>query len=147
MGIYEELSTLDEKSPTPQKGKGPAKGKGEISKSTDKSVDKPVGQSTDQSTDESTSQTSDPLAEPESLGSIVERPRAFYITEKIDRWLDEGVRHLQDMGLHKMDRSVLINGLLHDPKIFKPINLDANRKRFMAHLTNKMLKRARPADS
>lgn len=135
MGIYDELSTLDEQPSTRI-----------IKPKTPKTSGKKVGKSTDQSTDQSTNQSkkraNDPLDEIESLGPIVERPRAFYITAKIDRWLDEAVRKLQKQGLHKMDRSVLVNGLLHDSELYNSQSLTKIKKRFMAHLTNKMLKRA-----
>ena len=121
MGVYDDLSKLDSKSPTPRisdnsKMKKQEKRKNKITtnQSNDQSTSRPVGQSTSQSTDQ--------LSRIDSLGPIVDRPRAFYITLKVDHWLDEGVRYLKANGMHKIDRSVLLNSLLHtipSPKMSK----------------------------
>jgi hypothetical protein len=97
---------------------------------TDRSIDRSIGW----------------LVDIETLGPVVERPRAFYITEQVDRWLDEAVRYLKRKGLHKVDRSVLVNAILHNPALFSPGALDAMRARLLAHLTNKSLKRAESSD-
>ena len=145
MGVYDDLSKLDSKSPTPQssdnsKTKKQEKRKIKIAtdQSNDQSTSRPVGQSTSQSTDQ--------LSRIDSLGPIVDRPRAFYITLKVDHWLDEGVRYLKTKGMHKMDRSVLLNSLLHNHLLFKPNSLDKIRNELLAHLTNKSLKRGEPFD-
>lgn len=140
MGIYDDLSNLDDRSPTP--GVAKTSKKKRAIKKTSKSTDQPTEQSTNRPVNRLTDQSIDV----ETLGSIVERPRAFYITLKVDRWLDEGVRHLRKKGLHKMDRSVLLNALLHDENLFKPKALDQMRKRFLAHLTNRSLKRVQSTD-
>ena len=64
----------------------------------------------------------------------------------MDRWLDEAVRHLRDKGMHKMDRSILVNTLLHNPDLYKPGSLDLITKRLLAHMTNRALKRAQSTD-
>jgi len=144
MGIYDDLAKLDQQSPSPKADPASRLPKNKKQKESS-SVPQPIGQSTNQpigqSTNQSTSQSIDPLLEIEQLGPIVERPRAFYITQKLDQWLDEAVRGLKETGLHKIDRSVLVNGLLHDPDLFKIQYLEGLRKRFLAHLTNKSLKR------
>src|SRR4051794_7327532 len=68
----------------------PQKTGGEIS-------DQSTSQSTDQSTDQSTGQSTDrqenrPANYP---SAIVDRPKAFYITERLDRNLDAAVRYFQ----------------------------------------------------
>ena len=123
-----------------QKSKKTRRKKPAIKKEEEKEQ-KTVNQSVDQSTNQSTSQSIDPLADVDNLGAIVPRPRAFYITEKLDRMLDDAVKYLQDKGIHKADRSVLVNAMLHDPSLFKPKGLDKLRSRVLAHLTNKSLKR------
>jgi len=150
MGIYDELSKLDSESPTP-KVAGVAVDKKVIIKSKSKDI---VDQSTDQSTNRSTNRPTnrlttwltDPIADVDELGSVVERPRAFYITQKVDVWLDEAVRYLRGKGLNKVDRSVLINALLHNEGLYKPRFLNRIRKRLLAHLTNKSLKRVQSTD-
>jgi hypothetical protein len=148
MGIYDELARLDSPSPSrkarrkkvkPDKGKArKPKQKSETSQSAARPTSRSVGQSTDQSTT--------PLTDVDALGSVVDRPRAFYITQKVDRWLDEGVRYLRERGMHKADRSVLVNALMHDPNLFKPKHMDSIRQRLLAHLTNKSLKRVQSTD-
>src|SRR5437870_2209322 len=83
---------------------------------------KPVSsvQSTNRSTDQSTGQpTSQPpnrsISQPASASrsKIVDKPKAFYITERLDKRLDEAVRYFQEKhGIKKVDRSTLVNVLL-----------------------------------
>jgi hypothetical protein len=145
MGIYDQLQTISTYSPTPKgtpkpKERIPVEAKKETknnqstSQSTDQSTNRPIGKSIDQSTD--------PLTEVDELGPVVEKPKAFYITQKVDRWLDEAARYCQEKGLYKVDRSILVNALLHNPELFKPESLNGLRNRLLAHLTNKSLKRA-----
>ena len=146
MGIYDDLSKLDIESPTPRIA---AKSKPEKKEGALKNIT-PVDQSNDQSTNrpatQSANRSTDQLSRIDSLGPIVDRPRAFYITLKVDHWLDEGVRYLKVKGMHKMDRSVLLNSLLHNPLLFKPSSLEKIRNKLLAHLTNKSLKRGEPFD-
>ena len=112
----------------------------------DRPTDQPVDRSTDQPTAQSTSQSTDrPIGKSftvDALGPVVARPSSFYITQKLDRWLDEGVRYLREKGLHKADRSVLVNTLLHDPDLYKPAKLDKLRERVLVHMTNRTLRRS-----
>ena len=82
----------------------------------------------------------------DELGPVVEKPKSFYVTHKIDRWLDEAVRYLKAKGLHKADRSVLVNALLHDPDHYTPEALDKLRPKLLVHLTNKGLKRVQSSE-
>ena len=145
MGIYDELQRINTDSPAPMvtpkpKEKKPVEAKGEIknnqstSQSTDQLTNRPINPPIDQQTNR--------LIEVDELGPVVEKPKAFYITKKVDRWLDEAVRYLQEKGLYKVDRSILVNALLHKPELFKPDSLDGIRSQLLAHLTNKSLKRA-----
>jgi hypothetical protein len=108
-----------------------------IDPSSDPSTDRPIDRSTRQSTEPGSKETESV----DALGPVVDRPHAFYITAKVDRWLDEAVRYLKEKGLHKADRSVLVNALLHDPDLYQPAALDEIRAKLLAHLTNKSLKR------
>ena len=99
------------------------------------------GQSTGQSTDQSTNRSIDQSIDIDDLGPVVGKPRAFYITQQLDKWLDDAVRHFQSKGIQKVDRSVVVNALLHNPTHFDKINLDNLRKIILLHLTNKALKR------
>ncbi len=135
MSVYDELAKLDALSPTKSGARKGRKPRGqESSQSTDRSTGRPIDQSTNWPTDV------------EDLGPVVGKPRAFYVTQKVDRWLDEGVRYLKGKGLHKADRSVLVNSLLHNPGLFKPGFLDQIKRRLLAHLTNRSLRRDQSTD-
>src|SRR5690242_19333248 len=91
-----------ETSPTPL----PAKSKGSPQKARAKS--KLTNQSTGQSTNQLIGQ---PISRP--FTKIVDRPKAFYITEGLDEKLDKAVTYLQKKhGIKKVDRSVIVNALL-----------------------------------
>jgi hypothetical protein len=149
MGIYDQLQTISAQSPTPKVTHKPKEGETVKAKKEIK-----TNQSTSQSTDQLTNRPTDrPVHRPidqltnrptdvDELGPVVEKPKAFYITKKVDRLLDEAVRYLQEKGLYKVDRSILVNALLHKPELFKPDSLDGIRSQLLAHLTNKSLKRA-----
>jgi len=109
--------------------------------SVPKQQDQSPRQSISQPTNRPVSQPTDQLTDVDELGPVVDRPKALYITRKVDAWLDDAVRHLQSKGLHKMDRSVLTNAILHDPKLYSPKHLKQLRTRLLAHLTNKSLRR------
>ena len=156
MGVYDDLSKLDSDSPTPKLGAA-QKSRTKESKAR-KETNAPVDQSTDQSTNQLTNRPIDRQIDQltnwlaysdldvSKLGPVVERPRAFYITQKVDNWLDEAVRYLRQKGMHKVDRSVLINALLHNQDLFKPRFLNKISKILLAHMTNKSLKRAQSTD-
>ena len=136
MGIYDELAKLDATAPVPKKTQ-----RGPRVKKKQKS-----GETTSRSSDQSTNRPTDKLSDIDSLGAVVARPRAFYITQRVDRWLDEAVRYLREQGLHKVDRSVLVNALLHNPDLFKQSFLQELRSRLLAHLTNKSLRRGQTTE-
>ena len=146
MGIYDDLSNLDTVSPPPKGTSTSWEQNTQITNKKRMLVDQSTGQSTKRPVNQPVDRSTDQLSKVDTLGPIVDRPRAFYITQKVDRWLDETVRHLRDIGIHKMDRSVLVNALLHNPHLYKPYSLDNIRKRLLAHLTNRSLKRAQSTD-
>jgi len=103
--------------------------------------------STGQSTDQSTNWSIDRLTDIDTFGPVVGKPRAFYITHRVDKWLDAAVEYLKEKkGIHKVDRSVIVNAFLHDPQQFEPEALNKLRERILAHLTNKSLKREQSTD-
>ena len=149
MGVYDDLAKLETKSPTPKAENVVFKQTAQ-KKKFKKSIIKPITRSTEQltnqSTGKSTNRSIDQPSDLDSLGPVVDRPRAFYITQKIDNWLDDGVRYLKSKGIHKVDRSVLVNAILHDPDHYQSKSLDNLRKRILIHLTNKSLKRVESTD-
>ena len=113
------------------------KQKADLKRLSERSTSQSSDQSTGQPTSQLTSQPTD--VDIEGIGSVVPRPVAFYVTLKVDRWLDEAVGYLKSQGLHKADRSVVVNAILHDVELFSKMNLKKLRPKIMAHLTNKYL--------
>ena len=142
MGVYDELSKLDNKSPTRRVSINRKAHNKPGSRKKETSINQSINQTANQSADQSIDQ----LTQVDTLGPIVDRPRAFYITQRIDHWIDEAVSYLRAKGMHKMDRSVLVNTLLHNPELYNPNSLKKKRNRLLAHLTNRSLKRVQALD-
>jgi hypothetical protein len=117
----------------------PAQSQGSPQKSTGKS--KPTHQSTRQSTHQPTRQfinqsTSRPPTH------IVDRPKAFYITEGLDEKLDQAVTYLQKKhGIKKVDRSVIVNALLDNNELWTDEALDQLVERVVSQLTSRLMSR------
>ena len=120
-----------EDSPSPL----PAKPKGKPQKSTSQS--KLISQSTRQSTNQLINQlTNRPLTK------IVDRPKAFYITEGLDENLDKAAHYLQKKhGIKKVDRSVVVNALLDNDTLWTDEALDQLVERVVSQLTNRLISR------
>ena len=77
-----------------------------------------------QATERPTSQSVERSGEPPS-GQIVGRPKAFYITTRLDQRLDIAVRYFQEVHhIAKVDRSTVINVLLDQEEHFTSEQLD-----------------------
>src|SRR5207248_7136354 len=113
----------------------PVKSKGGSQKARAKS--KPTNQSTGQSTNQLINQpTSRPFAR------IVDRPKAFYITEGLDEKLDRAVTYLQKKhGIKKVDRSVVVNALLDKDTLWTDEALDQLVDRVVSQLTSRLISR------
>src|SRR2546428_5410503 len=120
MADYSQLMNLEKK----KKGKKPTSSV----QSTTQSVNQPTNQSTDQSTSQSTRQDSKrSSSQPASFSrnKIVDRPKAFYITERLDKRLDEAVRYFQEKhGIKKVDRSTIVNVMLDNDANWTEETLD-----------------------
>ena len=113
----------------------PAKSKGNLQKTARQS--KPTNQSTDQSTNQLISQ---PTSRP--ISKIVDRPKAFYITEGLDEKLDKAVTYLQKKhGIKKVDRSVIVNALLDNDTLWTDEALDQLVDRVVSQLTSRLMSR------
>jgi hypothetical protein len=107
---------------------------------TRQEVDQSINQSTDQSIDQSTNQSSNPPLPPSS--AIVDRPKAFYITERLDRDLDTAVRYFQEVhGIKKADRSTVVNALLDNEANWTPQSMDQLVDRLISQLTSRLTSR------
>jgi hypothetical protein len=98
-------------------------------------------QSPSQSTGQSTSQfISQPMNQP--FTKIVDRPKAFYITEALDEKLDKAVTYLQKKhGIKKVDRSVIVNALLDNDTLWTDEALDQLVERVVSQLTSRLMSR------
>ena len=113
----------------------PAKSTGNRHKATRQS--KPTHQSTRQSTNQLINQ---PTNRP--FTKIVDRPKAFYITEGLDDNLDKAVNYLQKKhGIKKVDRSVIVNALLDNDTLWTDEALDHLVERVVSQLTNRLISR------
>lgn len=126
MSRYDILLNPESKSPTKgQPAPGPA------SEAPLDSRDEPMS---GRSTAESTSR-------PRQLSPsrLVPRPKAFYITERLDRRLDEAVRYFQtEHGVKKADRSTIVNALLDHDSIWSAEALDDLVERVLGQLTSRL---------
>ena len=97
----------------------------------------PPSQSTGQSTGQLISQ---PINQP--FTKIVDRPKAFYITEGLDENLDKAVTYLQKKhGIKKVDRSVIVNALLDNDTLWTDDALDQLVERVVSQLTSRLISR------
>jgi hypothetical protein len=108
-------------------------------------VSKPKSKSAHQSTSQSTNQlTSQLINQPASrpLSHIVDRPKAFYITEGLDEKLDQAVTYLQKKhGIKKVDRSVIVNALLDNDTLWTDEALDQLVESVVSQLTSRLMSR------
>ncbi len=76
-------------------------------------------------------------------GQILERPKGFYISRRLDRRLDQAVAYLREQhGIRKVDRSVLVNALLDRQELWTPEALDQVVDRVVAELTGRLMRQA-----
>jgi hypothetical protein len=76
------------------------------------------------------------------FSKIVNRPKAFYITEDLDEKLDKAVNYLQKQhGIKKVDRSVLVNALLDNDTLWTDEALDQLVDRVVSQLTSRLMSR------
>ncbi|SRR5579871_1039256 len=111
--------------------------------------EKPSSQSIDQSTDRLTNQSTKQLTN-QSIGlptthngsRIMEKPRAFYITERLNQRLDEAVRYYQEKhNLKKVDRSVIVTALLDNEANWTEDALELLVDRVISQLTSRLTNR------
>jgi len=107
-----------------------------------KSVLSPSPQHTNQSTDRLTNQSTSQLTSQSTYlpsNRIVGRPKAFYITERLDARLDDAVKYLQEMhGIRKVDRSTIVNALLDNEANWTEENLELLVSRVLSLLTSRL---------
>ena len=100
-------------------------------------------QETRQSTNQSPKQSTQRLMKQSmhhSGNKIVEKPKAFYITQRVDKKLDEAVRYFQEVhGIKKADRSTIVNALLDNEANWTEEALDLLVDRVIGLLTSRLI--------
>ncbi len=96
---------------------------------------------TEQSADRSTHQSIH-LPAPSLSSRVMEKPRAFYITERLNQRLDETVRYYQEKhNLKKVDRSVIVTALLDNEANWTEEALDLLLAKVISQLTGRLTNR------
>jgi hypothetical protein len=108
-----------------------------------KPVNRPTNQSTDRLTNQSTSRsTSQSITSPPVGNRILEKPKAFYITERLNKRLDDAVRYYQERhNMKKVDRSVIVTALLDNEANWTEETLELMLDRVMSQLTSRLTNR------
>ena len=76
-------------------------------------------------------------------GRILERPRGFYISRRLDRQLDRAVMYLKEQhGLQKVDRSVLVTALLDRDELWTETALDQLVEQVAAEVAERKTRQA-----
>ena len=110
----------------------------EITKVVPKITKKLTKQSVSRSTSRPTSQPSSRQSEYKDM-VVVGRPKAFYISNQVDEWLDKSVRYFKKRGIKKVDRSTVVNLILHDRNLWKSESLDKMRGKLIEMLTSQLV--------
>jgi len=102
-------------------------------------------QSTEQSINQSTDQSIDRLTNrfnhPTSI-KVMDKPRGFYITEQLNKHIDEAVRYYQEThNLKKVDRSIVVTALLDNEANWTEEALDLLLDRILNQLTSRLTNR------
>ena len=110
-----------------------------IRQSTKQSISKPTDRITSQSTNQSSKRlTKQSISQPDN--KIVEKPKAFYITQRLDKKLDEAVRYCQEVhGIKKADRSTIVNAILDNEANWTEEALDLLVDRVIGLLTSRLI--------
>jgi hypothetical protein len=75
----------------------------------------------------------------QSTGKVMDRPRGFYITERLNDRIDEAVKYFQDVhGIKKADRSVVVTAMLGREENWTEEALDNLVDRLMNELTSRL---------
>src|SRR5437763_8713572 len=130
MADYSQLMNLEKK---PKAQKSPSS-----VQSTTQSINQPANRSTSPSASQTPHRSnSQPASSYRS--KIVDKPKAFYITERLDKRIDEAVRYFQEKhGIRKVDRSTLVNVLLDNDAAWTEEALDLVLEKVIGQLTSRL---------
>ena len=69
----------------------------------------------------------------------MDKPRGFYITEQLNKRIDEAVRYYQEKhNLAKVDRSIVVTAILEDESNWTEEALDLLSERVISHLISRL---------
>jgi len=135
MADYTQLMNL-EKKPKKQAAPPPAQ-----QGSRDQSIEQSINQSTDQSINRLTERLTNRFNHPASI-KVMDKPRGFYITEQLNKHIDEAVRYYQERhNLKKVDRSIVVTALLDNETNWTEEALDLLLDRILNQLTSRLTNR------
>ena len=134
MADYEALLNAEKKKHVPSPASPSPEGKS-MPEKTEQSSTQLTNRLTHQSTKRLTKQSTS-----QSVNKIVQKPKGFYITERLDKKLDEAVRYLQEVhGIKKADRSTIVNAILDNEVNWTEESLDVLVDRVISLLTSRLM--------
>ncbi len=72
----------------------------------------------------------------------MDKPRGFYITERLNQRIDEAVRYYQQKhGIKKVDRSIVVTALLENEAYWTEEALDLLVEKIINQLTHRLTNR------
>jgi uncharacterized protein YeaC (DUF1315 family) len=135
MADYTQLMNLEKK---PKKQVPPPHAQ---ESSPNQSTEQSINQSTDQSINRLTERLTNRLNHPTSI-KVMDKPRGFYITEQLNKRIDEAVRYYQEQhNLKKVDRSIVVTALLDNEANWTEEALDLLLDRILNQLTSRLTNR------
>src|SRR5436309_1440369 len=142
MADYEALLNAEKKKQVSSPASPSPEGKS-MPQKTEPSTNQLTNRLTSQSTEQSLGQSTKRLTKqstPQSVTKIVQKPKGFYITERLDKKLDEAVRYLQEVhGIKKADRSTVVNAILDNEANWTEESLDLLVDRVINLLTSRLM--------
>jgi hypothetical protein len=102
---------------------------------------KPFSQSTKQSSNRAIDRSINQSIT--NLGTkVMDKPRGFYITARLNQRIDEAVRYFQEKhGIKKVDRSIVVTALLDNEAYWTEEALDLILDRVINQLTSRLTNR------
>jgi hypothetical protein len=135
MADYTQLMNLEKK---PKKQAPPPQAQ---ESSPNQSTEQSINQSTDQSINRLTERLTNRFTHPTST-KVMDKPRGFYITEQLNKHIDEAVRYYQEKhNLKKVDRSIVVTALLDNEANWTEEALDLLLDRILNQLTSRLTNR------
>ena len=133
MADYAELMNLEKK----QKGQTPQPQE-EKRQSSHQSIAQPTSKSIAKSSRRLTNQAVRQLYT--SGNRVLDKPKAFYITERLNQRLDEAVRYYQEKhNIKKVDRSVIVTAILDNEANWTEEALDLLVDKVINQLTSRLM--------